>query len=108
MSDDKLTPEEIEDMYRIEAICKAAADLCSFIINSMQEKELGLAVENDSVAILFFDKLKVLYAHLSGDEDADRKFIIEHITEADSASGGADADPRQTSRSIRTSNRKLH
>lgn len=107
------TEEQLQNMLKIESICKSASDLCSFTMFHMNTGEFGVAVSDDEVAIGFFDRLKELYKNLSGDKDADGKFELQYVTdgddnEDDGASGSTEADTRQESGQLRPSNRKLH
>lgn len=105
MSDeDDVTPEEKAELERIANVYAAAAVLCKFLLEKMDEEVIGIACDDEQVAREFFDKLRNLYKHLSGDVDADRKFLITE----DSATGSTDADSRQEGGDIRPSHRKLH
>lgn len=107
------TEDQVEAMLKVENICKSASDLCGFTLFHMQTGEFGVAVSDDEVAIGFFDRLKTLYVHLSGDTEADGKFELEYIpagddNEDDSASGSTEADTREEGRVVRPRDRKLH
>lgn len=112
---DKSNPleEHLEQMIKIENICKSASELCAFTMFHMQTGEFGIAVSDDEIAIGFFDRLKELYVHLSGDEDADGKFELQYHTDGDDdeddrESGSTQADKREESGVVRTRDRKLH
>lgn len=106
------TEEQIEKMMHIENICKSASELCAFTMFHMQTGEFGVAVSDDEVAIGFFDRLKELYVHLSGDKEADGKFELQYHTDGDDEddrqSGSAQADKREESGVVRPRDRKLH
>ena len=107
------TEEQIEKMMHIENICKSASELCAFTMFHMQTGEFGVAVSDDEVAIGFFDRLKELYKHLSGDTEADGKFELQYVAdgddnEDDSASGSTEANSREEGRVVRPRDRKLH
>ena len=108
----KVLEEHIEQMKKIESICKSASDLCAFTMFHMQTGEFGVAVSEDEIAIGFFDRLKELYVHLSGDKEADGKFELQYHADGDDEddrqSGSAQADKREESGVVRPSNRKLH
>jgi len=109
----KITEDQLEQMMKIENICKSASELCAFTMFHMQTGEFGVAVSDDEVAIGFFDRLKELYVHLSGDTEADGKFELQYVAdgddnEDDSASGSTEVDPREEGRVVRPRDRKLH
>lgn len=108
----KVTQEQLEQMMKIENICKSASELCAFTMFHMQTGEFGVAVSEDEIAVGFFERLKELYKHLSGDEEADGKFELQYVSagddEDDGASGGSEADTREAGGVVRPSNRKLH
>lgn len=109
----KVTEEQLKQMMQIENICKSASELCAFTMFHMQTGEFGVAVSDDEVAIGFFDRLKELYVHLSGDTEADGKFELQYVAdgddnENDGASGSTEADPREEGRVVRPRDRKLH
>ena len=109
----KALEEQIEQMMKIENICKSASDLCAFTMFHMQTGEFGVAVNDDEIAIGFFDRLKELYKNLSGDEDADGKFELQYHADGDDdeddrQSGSTQADKREEGGLVRPSNRKLH
>lgn len=108
----KITEDQLEQMMRIENICKSASELCAFTMFHMQTGEFGVAVSDDEVAIGFFDRLKELYKHLSGDTEADGKFELQYHTdgddEDDGASGSTEANPREEGGVVRPRDRKLH
>lgn len=109
----KSLEDHLEQMMRIDNIWKSASDLCAFTMFHMQTGEFGVAVEDEEVAIGFFDRLKQLYVHLSGDTEADGKFELQYHTdgnddEDDRQSGGAQADKRKESGIVRPRDRKLH
>lgn len=113
MSKIEISSEHVEAMLKVEDICKSASDLCAFTMFHMQIGEFGVAVHDDEVAIGFFDRLKELYVHLSGDKDADGKFELQYHTngnddEDDRESGSAQADKREESGIVRPRDRKLH
>ena len=112
---DKSDPleEQLEQMIKIENICKSASELCAFTMFHMQTGEFGIAVSDDEIAIGFFDRLKELYVHLSGDTEADGKFELQYHADGDDdeddrESGSTQADKREESGVVRPSNRKLH
>jgi hypothetical protein len=112
---DKSNPleEHLEQMIKIENICKSASELCAFTMFHMQTGEFGIAVSDDEIAIGFFDRLKELYVHLSGDTEADGKFELQYHADGDDdeddrESGSTQADKREESGVVRPSNRKLH
>ena len=109
----KALEEQLEQMMKIENICKSASDLCAFTMFHMQTGEFGVAVNDDEIAIGFFDRLKELYKNLSGDEDADGKFELQYHADGDDdeddrQSGSTQADKREEGGLVRPSNRKLH
>lgn len=108
----KITEDQLEQMMKIENICKSASELCAFTMFHMQTGEFGVAVSGDEVAIGFFDRLKKLYVHLSGDTEADGKFELQYVAdgddEDDSASGSTEADSWEEGRVVRPRDRKLH
>lgn len=114
MSKDRtFSQDQIEQMQKIENICKSASELCAFTMFHMQTGEFGVAVSDDEIAIGFFDRLKELYVHLSGDTEADGKFELQYVAdgddiEDDGASGSTEANPREEGRVVRPSDRKLH
>jgi hypothetical protein len=112
---DKSNPleEHLEQMIKIENICKSASELCAFTMFHMQTGEFGISVSDDEIAIGFFDRLKELYVHLSGDTEADGKFELQYHTDGDDdeddrESGSTQADKREEGGVVRPSNRKLH
>jgi hypothetical protein len=112
---DKSNPleEHLEQMIKIENICKSASELCAFTMFHMQTGEFGIAVSDDEIAIGFFDRLKELYVHLSGDTEADGKFELQYHTDGDDdeddrESGSTQADKREESGVVRPRDRKLH
>ena len=108
----KITEDQLEQMMKIENICKSASELCAFTMFHMQTGEFGVAVSDDEVAIGFFDRLKELYKHLSGDTEADGKFELQYVAdgddEDDGASGSTEANPREEGGVVRPRDRKLH
>ena len=112
---DKSNPleEHLEQMIKIENICKSASELCAFTMFHMQTGEFGISVSDDEIAIGFFDRLKELYVHLSGDTEADGKFELQYHTDGDDdeddrESGSTQADKREESGVVRPRDRKLH
>jgi hypothetical protein len=108
----KALEEQLEQMMKIENICKSASELCAFTMFHMQTGEFGVAVSDDEVAVGFFDRLKELYVHLSGDTEADGKFELQYHADGDDEddrqSGSTQADKREEGGVVRPSNRKLH
>jgi hypothetical protein len=69
--------------------------------------KLGIACDDDKIAITFIEKVKEIIEVHTGDSGSIK---LEYHTEGpdDGTSGGSETDNGEESRELRPSNRKLH
>lgn len=109
-NEDDYTDEEVD------AILDAAGDFMSYSMAHMTLGNLAIAGHDERVVNEFVKLYKSLYCAITGVSEEDAGFtVIEESTgdrygtaEADSASGGSEADPWSKSGKLRPSSRKLH
>lgn len=108
MSDDDLTDEEVEDIDRIATVYARAIDLCTYTVTMMNLGKMGIACEDDKVAVTFLEKVKEIIEVHTG-EHGTIKFEY-HSSEGsdDGASGSSETDNWEESGELRPSNRKFH
>lgn len=111
MSDEEeFTQKEIDELEMIAKVYARGLDLCHYIVSKMDNGEMGIACEDDGVAIELFERIKEILEIHSGNHGSIKFEYTSSNLEGydDGSSGGSETDLGEESRELRPSNRKLH